>query len=79
MATAGGVTIIGAALDQFIRAFDSQTGELLWQQRLPAGNQAAPLTYIANGRQYVVAVVGGHDRIPTRLGDSIMAWALPQK
>jgi quinoprotein glucose dehydrogenase len=76
---AGGVTIIGAALDQFIRGYNSETGELLWEQRLPAGNQASPLTFMANGRQYVVAVVGGHERIPTKLGDSIIAWALPQK
>jgi quinoprotein glucose dehydrogenase len=76
--TAGGVTIIGAAIDNFMRVFNSQTGELLWEYRLPAGNQAAPLSYIQNGRQYVVAVVGGHDRIPTKLGDSIIAWALPE-
>lgn len=76
--TAGGVTIIGAALDQFIRAYNTETGEKLWEQRLPAGNQASPLTYMSNGRQYVVAVVGGHDRIPTKLGDYIIAWALPE-
>lgn len=75
--TAGGVTFIGAAIDRFMRAYNSETGELLWEERLPAGNQASPLTYMSQGRQYVVAVVGGHDRIPTKLGDSIIAWALP--
>ncbi len=75
--TAGGVTIISAALDRTMRAFDTQTGELLWETRLPAGGQASPLSYMIDGRQYVVAVVGGHDRIPTKLGDSIIAWALP--
>lgn len=76
--TAGGVTIIGAALDHYMRVFNTETGELLWEERIPAGNQAAPLTYMQNGRQYVVAVIGGHDRIPTKLGDSIIAWALPE-
>lgn len=76
--TAGGVTIIGAALDQFIRAYNTEIGEKLWEQRLSAGNQASPLTCMSHGRQYVVAVVGGHDRIPTQLGDYIMAWALPE-
>lgn len=76
--TAGGVTFIGAAIDQFMRAYDSQTGALLWEERVPAGTQASPLTYMSNGRQYVVMVVGGHARIPTKLGDSIIAWALPQ-
>ncbi|WP_029615435.1 hypothetical protein [Pseudomonas putida] len=41
--------------------------------------QESPLTYVSEGRQYVVAVVGGQDRIPTKLGDSIIAWALPEK
>ena len=63
---------------RFMRAYDSETGELLWEDRLPAGNQASPLSYSINGRQYIVAVVGGHDRIPTKLGDSIIAWALPE-
>lgn len=79
VATAGGVTFIGAAIDRFMRAYNSESGELLWEERLPAGNQASPLTYVSEGRQYVVAVVGGHDRIPTKLGDSIIAWALPEK
>lgn len=79
LATAGGITVIGAALDQFIRAFDSESGALLWEQRLPAGNQAAPITYVADGKQYIVAVVGGHDLIPTKAGDHVMAWTLPAK
>lgn len=77
VSTAGGITVIGAALDNFIRAYNTVTGELLWEHRLPAGNQAAPLTYIQDGRQYIVAVVGGHDLIPTKLGDYVMAWSLP--
>lgn len=77
--TAGGITFIGAAVDQFVRAYNSQTGELLWEDRVPAGTQASPLTYMHNGRQYFVMVVGGHARIPTKIGDSIIAWALPQE
>jgi len=76
--TAGGVTIIGAAIDQFVRVYNTETGEMLWETRVPAGTQASPLTYMLNGRQYIVMVVGGHARIPTKIGDSIIAWALPQ-
>ncbi|GGK09477.1 membrane-bound PQQ-dependent dehydrogenase, glucose/quinate/shikimate family [Pseudomonas matsuisoli] len=79
LATAGGVTFIGATLDQWIRAFDTETGKLLWDVRLPAGPQAAPLSYEINGRQYIVAAVGGHDRMDTKSGDSVIAWALPKK
>ncbi|WP_409313912.1 hypothetical protein [Pseudomonas putida] len=52
---------------------------LVWEERLPAGNQASPLTYVSEGHQHVVAVVGGQDRIPTKLSDSIIAWALPER
>ncbi len=79
LTTAGGVTFIGAALDRFLRGFDTETGALLWEVRLPAGAQAAPMSYEIDGRQYVVAAVGGHDRMETRLGDSVIAWALPQR
>ena len=77
LTTGGGVTLIGAALDNFMRAFDTRTGEQRWETRLPAGAQGAPLTYVQNGKQYVVAVVGGHQRLGTTLGDSVIAWTLP--
>ncbi|MBF8778116.1 membrane-bound PQQ-dependent dehydrogenase, glucose/quinate/shikimate family [Pseudomonas fulva] len=77
LTTSGGVTFIGAALDYVMRAFDTNSGELLWQTRLPAGPQGSPLTYVQNGKQFVVAVVGGHDRLDTRIGDSVIAWTLP--
>lgn len=76
--TGGGLVFIGAALDRFLRGFDTETGELLWDVRLPAGAQAGPMSYEIDGRQFVVAAVGGHDRMDTRLGDSVIAWALPQ-
>jgi len=74
--TGGGVTFVGATLDYFMRAFDSQTGQKLWETRLPAGAQGAPMTYVHNGEQYIVAVVGGHQRLGTKIGDSVIAWKL---
>lgn len=76
--TAGGVTFIAAALDNVIRAFDTQTGELLWQDRLPAGGQAGPVSYEIDGRQYVVIAAGGHTSMRTDIGDSVVAYALPE-
>ncbi|HKY81409.1 MAG TPA: pyrroloquinoline quinone-dependent dehydrogenase, partial [Sphingobium sp.] len=54
--TRGGVTFVGAATDNYIRAFDSGTGNELWRSRLPAGGQATPMTFVSpgTGRQYVV-------------------------
>ncbi|NEK68150.1 MAG: glucose/quinate/shikimate family membrane-bound PQQ-dependent dehydrogenase [Xanthomonas perforans] len=77
LATAGGVTFIGATLDDFMRGFDTRTGKQVWETRVPAGPQAAPMSYTINGKQYIVAAVGGHDRMETKSGDSVIAWALP--
>ena len=75
--TAGGVTFIGAAMDDYLRAFDTATGDELWAGRLPAGGQATPLTYTWRGKQYVVIAAGGHGRSTTTLGDYVVAFALP--
>jgi quinoprotein glucose dehydrogenase len=77
--TASGLVFIAAALDNWLRAFDSETGEELWKGRLPAGGQAAPMTYRAgDGRQFVVIAAGGHGALGTALGDSVVAFALPR-
>lgn len=77
--TASGLVFIGAATDNYLRAFDIDTGEELWKGRLPAGGQATPLTYRLheNGKQYVVIAAGGHGRMGTTVGDSVVAFALP--
>lgn len=76
--TAGGLAFMSGSLDYFVRAFDVTTGEELWRDRLPAGGQATPMTYAtSDGRQFVVVMAGGHSGLGTRLGDSIIAYALP--
>ncbi len=75
--TAGGVVFIGAAMDDYLRAFDAKTGAELWKGRLPAGGQATPMTYRAGGKQYVVIAAGGHGRMTTTLGDAVVAFVLP--
>lgn len=78
--TASGLVFIGAATDNYLRAYDIRTGEVLWKGRLPAGGQATPMTYRLrkNGRQYVVIAAGGHQYLGTKLGDSLVAYALPE-
>ena len=83
--TAGGALITGtglvftvAAQEQALRAVDVRTGDVLWQDRLPAGGQAAPMAYQdADGRAYVVIAAGGHPAARTRPGDYLIAYALP--
>ncbi|MBW2696345.1 MAG: pyrroloquinoline quinone-dependent dehydrogenase [Deltaproteobacteria bacterium] len=77
--TAAGLVFIGASLDDYLRAYDVETGEKLLEIRLPAGAQATPMTYRLreDGRQYVVIAVGGHSTLGTTLGDYVMAFSLP--
>ncbi|MGX9177322.1 hypothetical protein [Mesorhizobium sp. BHbdii] len=77
--TAGGVAFLGAAVDDFFRVYDLTTGRQLWQTRLPAGGQSTPMTYtVADGRQFVVIVAGGHGSVGTKPGDYVMAYTLPK-
>jgi quinoprotein glucose dehydrogenase len=77
--TASGLVFIAAAMDNYLRAFNMETGEELWKGRLPAGGQATPMTYRLreNGKQYVVIAAGGYGRMGTKLGDYVVAFALP--
>jgi quinoprotein glucose dehydrogenase len=77
MVTAGGLVFTSAAMDGFLRAFDAETGKEVWKVELPAGGQATPMTYSVNGTQYVVIAAGGHGKLGTKQGDSVVAYTLP--
>jgi len=79
MVTAGGLVFIGAAMDNYLRAFDAKNGAELWKGRLPAGGQATPMTYEWKGKQYVVIAAGGHSKLNTKRGDQMIAFALPSQ
>ncbi|MGE0887557.1 MAG: pyrroloquinoline quinone-dependent dehydrogenase [Blastocatellales bacterium] len=78
MVTAGGLVFIAAAMDDKLRAFDVQTGKMLWAGELPASAQAAPMTYSAGGKQFVLICAGGHGKLGTKRGDHVVAFALEQ-
>ena len=75
--TQGDLIFIAAAMDDYLRALDVETGKELWKGRLPAGGQATPMTYVWDGKQYVVIAAGGHGKSGTRIGDHVVAFALP--
>ncbi|ADY67232.1 MULTISPECIES: glucose/quinate/shikimate family membrane-bound PQQ-dependent dehydrogenase [Agrobacterium] len=78
MITKGGVAFLGAAVDNYLRAYNLTTGKQLWEARLPAGGQATPMTYaLDGGKQYVVMVAGGHGSVGTKPGDYVIAYTLP--
>jgi alcohol dehydrogenase (cytochrome c) len=57
LATAGGILFAGA-LDRTLKAYDDATGQELWRLRLNDVPSSSPITYTANGKQYVAVVVG---------------------
>ncbi|HTS65240.1 MAG TPA: pyrroloquinoline quinone-dependent dehydrogenase [Candidatus Acidoferrales bacterium] len=76
MATAGGLVFTAAAIDPHLRAFDADTGKLLWTAELPASAQSTPMTYEWKGNQYIVICAGGHGKMKSKMGDSVVAFAL---
>jgi quinoprotein glucose dehydrogenase len=79
MVTAGGLVFTAATMDSYLRAFDSDSGKELWKFELPAGGQATPMTYMLNGKQYLVIAAGGHGKLGTKQGDYVLAFALPEQ
>lgn len=79
MVTATGLVFIAATIDPTLRAFDAQTGKIVWQFTLPAGGQAAPMSFVSpkTGRQIIVQCAGGHHGLGSPQGDSVIAFALP--
>jgi quinoprotein glucose dehydrogenase len=55
VATASGLLFIGATDDQRFHVYESKTGKLLWETKLPANGYANPITYLGkDGKQYVL-------------------------
>jgi quinoprotein glucose dehydrogenase len=75
--TAGGVVFAAAAMDNYLRAFDADTGKEIWKFELPASGQATPMTYSVSGKQYLVMAAGGHGKLGTKQGDYVVAFTLP--
>ncbi len=57
LTTGGGLVFIGD-LDRYFKAFDTETGEVLWQTRLGAPLHGYPVSYEAGGKQYIAVPTG---------------------
>lgn len=76
--TAGGLVIIAATdFDRKIRAFNSRTGELLWEATLPFAGVATPATYMVDGKQFIVIATNGTRDPKSPQGAVYVAFALP--
>ncbi len=74
--TAGGLLFIAATKDAKLRAYNTKTGQVVWEYPLPTGAFATPITYMIKSKQYIAIAVGG-GRQGTPLGGTYMAFALP--
>ncbi|HJO10956.1 MAG: PQQ-binding-like beta-propeller repeat protein [Gammaproteobacteria bacterium] len=57
LATAGGLVFVGY-LDHSFKAFDQQTGEIVWETELDAISSSFPISYSVDGKQYIALVAG---------------------
>ncbi|WP_025733307.1 membrane-bound PQQ-dependent dehydrogenase, glucose/quinate/shikimate family [Carnimonas nigrificans] len=82
LVTKGGLTFFEGSLDNFLRAYDNDSGKEVWRSRLPVGAQGSPVTYVAeDGKQYIIVVAGGATRTGTNenRGDYVIAYSLDDK
>ncbi|HTS30406.1 MAG TPA: pyrroloquinoline quinone-dependent dehydrogenase [Bryobacteraceae bacterium] len=85
--TAGGLIFVATASDHKIRAYDEDTGKVLWEKGLPSGSEGIPAIYEAGGREYLaICAAAGDGLMAPRLGGAFrpgagayMAFALPKK
>jgi len=76
--TGGGLIFVAATTsEQKLRAFDVDSGRELWSGDLPASAQSTPMTFSIGGKQYIVICAGGHGKVGSKMGDSVVAFALP--
>ena len=86
VATGGGLVFGGDANGRF-RAFDDETGEVLWEINLGSPLTGFPITFAVDGRQYVAAStgVGGNPlaflaltpELRPSFGNNLFVFALP--
>ncbi len=74
--TRGGLVFIAATQDAKLRAFDKNTGRLLWEASLPAPGYATPSTFSVGGKQFVVVAAGG-GKLGSKSSDTYVAFSLP--
>jgi alcohol dehydrogenase (cytochrome c) len=68
LTTAGGLAFVGD-FDRWVRAYDVDTGEALWETRLASTVEGFPVTYEIDGVQYLGIPTGRGGGSPWRIGD----------
>ena len=77
LSTASDIIFAGGTPDEMVRAFDGQTGEIIWERKLPYAASAPPISYFYKGCQYVVFnATGGRFHGFVGTGDATVAFKL---
>jgi len=75
--TSSGIVFCAGTPDSMIRAFDADSGAVLWKGNLPFGGYAPPTIYDWKDKTYVVIAATGGGKLGTEPGDAYVAFALP--
>ena len=75
LATAGGLVFTGEGNGMF-KAYDSETGAVLWKFQAGAGVNAPPSSYTVDGQQYIVVAAGGNTQLNYKRGNNIIAFTV---
>jgi alcohol dehydrogenase (cytochrome c) len=75
LATAGGLVFTGEGNGQF-KAYDAETGAVLWKFQAGAGVNAPPASYTVDGKQYIVVAAGGNVQLDYKRGNNILAFTI---
>ena len=87
LVTTGGGLVFGGDVNGRFRAFDQETGDVLWEINLGSPVTGFPITFAVDGRQYVVASTGSAANAGINLrmtpelrpsaGNNLFVFALP--
>ncbi len=75
LATAGGLVFTGEG-DGWFRAYDAESGDVLWSFFAGAGVNAPPAAYSVGGKEYIVVGAGGNTQIDFKRGNNIIAFTV---
>jgi quinoprotein glucose dehydrogenase len=88
--TAGGLIFAATASDRKIRAYDEDSGVVLWEKELPVGSDGVPAVYQVGGREYIAFCVAAGNGLNFNFGlrrpdpnaptpNTYVVFALPSK
>ena len=78
LSTAGNLLFATGTPDKFLYAYNSKSGQKIWEYKLPFAGSSSPMTYNYNGEQYIIVNSGGGKFFgyDENLGDQMIAFKL---